>query len=96
MRYELSHKEWSIFGQCSRPGRAVYPASTTGASSMASSGVSRSGAPVFLRWRRAGTWDGIMQALTVARDGAVQMIDASMVRVPTSMRPLSPTAATKA
>jgi transposase len=35
----------------------------------------------FVRWRRAGIWDGIMLALTVARDGAVQMIDTSMSRV---------------
>jgi transposase len=33
----------------------------------------------FVRWRRAGIWD--MQALTVAHDAAVQMIDTSMVRV---------------
>src|ERR1700754_3389359 len=35
----------------------------------------------FVRWRRAGIWEGIMQALTAARDAAVQMIDTSMVRV---------------
>ena len=35
----------------------------------------------FVRWRRARIWDGIMQALTVAQDAAVQMIDTSMVRV---------------
>jgi transposase len=35
----------------------------------------------FVRWRRAGIWDGIMPALTAAHDAAVQMIDRSMVRV---------------
>ena len=35
----------------------------------------------FVRWRRARIWDSIMQALTVAQDAAVQMIDTSMVRV---------------
>ena len=35
----------------------------------------------FVRWRRAGIWDRIMQTLTVAHDAAVQMIDTSMVRV---------------
>src|SRR4051812_42064518 len=35
----------------------------------------------FVRWRRAGIWDRIMQALTVAHVAAVQMIDTSMVRV---------------
>ena len=36
-----------------------------------------------------------MQALAVAQDAAVQMIDTSVVRVSTSMRPVSPTVATK-
>jgi transposase len=35
----------------------------------------------FVRWRRAGVWESILQALTTARDAAVQMIDTSMVRV---------------
>src|SRR3954447_19830253 len=35
----------------------------------------------FVRWRRAGIWDTILQALTRAHDAAVQMIDTSMVRV---------------
>jgi transposase len=29
----------------------------------------------FVRWRRAGVWDQIMDALTAAHDAAVQMID---------------------
>jgi transposase len=35
----------------------------------------------FVRWRRAGVWDQIMEALTAAHDAAVQMIDTSVVRV---------------
>jgi len=35
----------------------------------------------FVRWRRAGVWDRIMEALAEAQDAAVQMIDTSIVRV---------------
>jgi len=35
----------------------------------------------FVRWRRAGVWDRIMEALAAAHDAAVQMIDTSVVRV---------------
>jgi transposase len=35
----------------------------------------------FVRWRRAGVWDRIMNALTAGHDAAVQMIDTSIVRV---------------
>src|SRR4029077_5174060 len=35
----------------------------------------------FVRWRRAGVWDQIVDALTAAHDAAVQMIDTSVVRV---------------
>jgi transposase len=35
----------------------------------------------FVRWRRAGVGDQIMDALTAAHDAAVQMIDTSVVRV---------------
>ena len=35
----------------------------------------------FVRWRRAGVWDQIMEALAAGRDAAVQMIDTSVVRV---------------
>jgi transposase len=35
----------------------------------------------FVRWRQAGVWDRIMDALASGRDAAVQMIDASVVRV---------------
>jgi transposase len=35
----------------------------------------------FVRWRQAGVWDRIMKALAAGRDAAVEMIDASVVRV---------------
>ena len=35
----------------------------------------------FARWRRAGVWTKIMNALAGAHDAAVQMIDTSIVRV---------------
>jgi transposase len=35
----------------------------------------------FVRWRRAGVWNQIMVALAAGHDAAVQMIDASVVRV---------------
>ena len=35
----------------------------------------------FVRWRRAGVWGRIMNALSADHDAAVQMIDTSIVRV---------------
>jgi transposase len=35
----------------------------------------------FVRWRKAGVWDQIMEALAAGHDAAVQMIDTSVVRV---------------
>jgi transposase len=35
----------------------------------------------FVRWRRAGVWDRIMNSLSLADDAGVQMIDTSIVRV---------------
>jgi len=35
----------------------------------------------FVRWRRAGVWDRIMDALAAGHDAAVHMIDTSVVRV---------------
>ena len=34
----------------------------------------------FVRWRKAGVWDRIMDSLAAAHDAAVQMIDTSIVR----------------
>src|SRR5690242_21869355 len=35
----------------------------------------------FNRWRKAGIWDKLMDAIVKAHDGHVQMIDSSIVRV---------------
>ncbi len=35
----------------------------------------------FVRWRRAGVWDQIMERLSAAHEALVQMIDTSVVRV---------------
>jgi transposase len=35
----------------------------------------------FVRWRKAGVWDRLMDAITVAPDGDIQMIDSTSVRV---------------
>lgn len=35
----------------------------------------------FNRWRKAGIWDRLMDAIVKAYDGKVQMIDSSIVRV---------------
>lgn len=35
----------------------------------------------FNRWRKAGIWDRLMDAIVKAHDGQVQMIDSSIVRV---------------
>ena len=35
----------------------------------------------FNRWRKAGVWDRLMDAIIAAHDGKVQMIDSSAVRV---------------
>jgi transposase len=38
----------------------------------------------FVRWRMAGIWDLIMEALAETHDGSVQMIDRRSVRLPRS------------
>lgn len=35
----------------------------------------------FNRWRKAGVWDRLMDAIIAAHDGKVQMIDSTSVRV---------------
>ena len=34
----------------------------------------------FVRWRKAGVWDRLMDAITAAQDGEIQMIDSTSVR----------------
>jgi transposase len=35
----------------------------------------------FVRWRKAGVWGRLMDAITIAHDGDIQMIDSTSVRV---------------
>ena len=48
----------------------------------------------FVRWRRAGVWDQIMDALAAGHDAAVQMIDTSACAC-ISTEPVSRTTITK-
>jgi transposase len=34
----------------------------------------------FVRWRKAGVWDRLMDAIAAAHDGDIQMIDSTSVR----------------
>ena len=34
----------------------------------------------FIRWRKAGVWDRMMDAITAAHDGDIQMIDSTSIR----------------
>ena len=82
-------------GRFCRTSRVAFPGLTTGVSSMASSGSCDQEHPGvicrrhpyttcynrFVRWRRAGVWGRIIDALAAAHDAAVQMIDTSIVCV---------------
>jgi transposase len=97
MRYELSDKEWGIIHAMLPTKPRGVPRVDDRRVLNGIFWVLRSGAPWrdlpaiygprstcynrFVRWRRAGIWEGIMKALTAAQDAAVQMIDTSMVRV---------------
>jgi transposase len=97
MRYELSDYEWTAIKQMlpnkPRGVRRVNDRRVLNGIFW----VLRSGAPWrdlpesygprttcynrFVRWRQAGVWDQIMDALATGHDPAVQMIDTSVVRV---------------
>ena len=97
MRYELSDHEWSVIRVMlptkSRGKPRVDDRRVLNGIFL----VLRSGAPWrdlpdiygprttcynrFVRWRRAGVWDRMMDALAGAHNAAVQMIDTSVVRV---------------
>lgn len=40
----------------------------------------------FVRWRKAGVWDRLMDAITAAYDGDIQMIDSTSVRAHQRLR----------
>jgi transposase len=84
MRYELSDYEWGII-------KPMLPNKPRGIPRVYDRQVLngifwvlRSGVPCRDlpegRWRRAGVWDNIMEALAAAHDAAAQIIDTSIVR----------------
>ena len=97
MRYELSDFEWSVIKPMLPDKPRGIPRVDDRRVLNGIFWVLRSGAPWrdlpeiygpcttcynrFVRWRRAGVWDQIMEALTAAHEAAVQMIDTSVVRV---------------
>ena len=97
MRYELSDYEWSVIRPMLPNKPRGIPRVDDRRILNGIFWVLRSGAPWrdlpesygppttcynrFVRWRRAGVWDRIMDALAAAHDAAVQMIDTSIVRV---------------
>ena len=97
MRYELSDCEWSVIKPMLPNKPRDVPRVNDRRVLNGTFWVLRSGAPWrdlpetygpcttchnrFVRWRRAGVWDRIMEALAAAHDAAVQMIDTSVVRV---------------
>lgn len=97
MRYELSDNEWSVIRTMLPNKPRGIPRVDDRRILNGMFWILRSGAPWrdlpdcygppttcynrFVRWRRAGIWDQIMDALAMAHDAAVQMIDTSIVRV---------------
>jgi transposase len=97
MRYELSDHEWSVVRPMLPNKPRGIPRVDDRRILNGIFWVLRSGAPWrdlpssygphttcynrFVRWRRAGVWDRIMDGLSAAHDAAVQMIDTSVVRV---------------
>ena len=95
-RYELTEFEWKVI-QPLLPSLAVCAAVDDRRVLNGIFWVLRSGSPWadvperygppttiynrFNRWRKAGVWDRLMDAIIAAHDGKVQMIDSSVVRV---------------
>src|SRR5215470_5210766 len=97
MRYELSDHEWATIRPMLPNKTRGVPRVNDRRVLNGIFWVLRSGAPWrdlpkgfgpyttcynrFVRWRRAGVWSRIMDAMASAHDMAVQMIDTSIVRV---------------
>jgi transposase len=97
MRYELTDQEWSAIKPMLPNKPRGVPRVNDRRVLNGIFWVLRSGAPWrdlpdgfgpyttcynrFVRWRRAGVWGRIMDALATAHDASVQMIDTSIVRV---------------
>jgi len=97
MRYELTHREWAAIRPMLPNKPRGVPRVNDRRVLNGIFWVLRSGAPWrdlpvnfgpyttcynrFVRWRRAGVWSKIMNALAGAHDAAVQMIDTSIIRM---------------
>ncbi|UVC19103.1 IS5 family transposase [Mesorhizobium onobrychidis] len=97
MRYKLSDSEWRVIAPMLPNKARGIPRVDDRRILNGIFWVLRSGAPWrdlpknygphttcynrFVRWRRAGVWDQIMDMLAASHDAAVQMIDTSVVRV---------------
>src|SRR5262245_34736379 len=97
MRYDLTDFEWSVIAPLLPKNRRGVKPKNNRRILNGIFWVLRAGAPWrdlperygsyttaynrFNRWRRAGIWDGLMDAIVKAHDGKVQMIDSSIVRV---------------
>ena len=97
MRYDLSDFEWSVIQPVLPNKPRGVPRVDDRRVLNGIFWVLRSGAPWrdlperygprttcynrFNRWRKAGVWDRLMDAITAAYDGDVQMIDSSSIRV---------------
>ena len=97
MRYDLTDFEWSVIEPVLPKGRPGRQPQNNRRVMNGIFWVLRTGAPWrdlperygpytsaynrFNRWRKAGIWDRLMDAVTKAHDGKVQMIDSSVVRV---------------
>src|SRR6516225_6291087 len=84
-RYDLTDSEWRVI-------EPLLPNKPRGVPRVDDRGVLNGDLPErygprttcynrFVRWRRAGVWGRIMDALAIAHDASVQMIDTSIVRV---------------
>src|ERR1700754_3791187 len=97
MRYDLTDFEWSVIERVLPKGRPGPKRKADRRVMNGIFWVLRTGAPWrdmperygphttaynrFNRWRKAGIWDCLMDAIVKAHDGNVQMIDSSIVRV---------------
>jgi transposase len=97
MRYDITDYEWSVIEPVLPKGRPGPRRKDDRRVLNGIFWVLRTGAPWrdlperygpcttaynrFNRWRKAGIWDQLMDAVTKAHGGKVQMIDSSIVRV---------------
>ncbi len=92
-RYDLTDFEWSVIQPLLPDKPRGVPRADDRRVLNGIFWVLRSGAPrdlperygpyttCYNRWRKAGVWDRLMDAITQAYDGDIQMIDSSVVRV---------------